>query len=74
MAGDMDTTTLQRLLPAETVARMIGVTGRWLRAECEAGRVPHFRDGRRIIVDRETVERLLIERANSAPSAMEASR
>jgi hypothetical protein len=63
----MDTDTVPRLLPAETVARMIGVTGRWLRSECESGRIPHLRDGRRIIVDRQTVERLLIERANSMP-------
>jgi len=59
----MESTTLPRLLPVETVARMNGLTGRWLRAECDAGRIPCLRDGRRIIVDRETVERILLDRA-----------
>lgn len=54
-----------RLIPIGAMARILGVTARWLRAEAEAGRIPSLRAGKRILVDRETVEAIMLERAKA---------
>ena len=38
----------------------------WLRAEADAGRLPHIKAGDRYLFDPETVERLLLDRARGA--------
>ena len=45
------------------MARRLRVTVRWLRAEAEAGRVPHLKAGKVILFNPETVEKVLLERA-----------
>lgn len=40
-----------------------GLTVTWLKAEAEAGRIPCFRAGRRLLFDADAVERALLERA-----------
>ena len=45
------------------MARRLRVTMKWLRAEAEEGRIPHLRAGRILLFDPETVERLLLKRA-----------
>ena len=52
-----------RPLPIARVARMLRVPVKWLRAEAEAGRIPHLRAGRAMLCDLETVERILLQRA-----------
>jgi hypothetical protein len=39
------------------------VPAAWLRAEADAGRLPHLRAGSAYLFDVDTVERLLLERA-----------
>lgn len=48
------------------MARRLRVPATWLRAEAEAGRIPHIRAGRALLFDAETVERLILERLRSA--------
>ena len=55
------------LYTAEMMARRLGVKARWLRAEAEAGRIPHLKAGDRILLDPAAVERVLLERARSKP-------
>jgi hypothetical protein len=55
--------TQTALLPLGQMARCLGVPAAWLRAEAEAGRVPHLKAGKALLFDSETVERLLLERA-----------
>jgi hypothetical protein len=40
-----------------------GLTQSWLKAEAEAGRIPYFRAGRRMLFDPEAVEQVLLKRA-----------
>lgn len=56
-------TTPTRPLKLSEMARALGVTGEWLRTECEAGRVPGLRAGRTYLFNREAVIRALSERA-----------
>ena len=51
------------LFPLRVMARRLFVPMRWLREEAENGRVPHLRAGRHLLFDPETVERVLLERA-----------
>jgi hypothetical protein len=51
------------LLPLGPMARLLGVTSRWLRAEAEAGRIPHLHADCTILFDADLVERVLAERA-----------
>jgi hypothetical protein len=50
-------------LPLYIVARRLGVPANWLRAEAEAGRVPHLKAGRRVLLNLDVVCNLLAERA-----------
>ena len=61
-------TTRSPLLPLAPMARLLGVTSRWLRAEAEAGRIPHLPAGNTILFDADLVERLLAERASQPVS------
>ena len=45
------------------MARRLRVPVKWLRAEAEAGRVPHLKADKVFLFDPETVERVLLERA-----------
>jgi hypothetical protein len=56
-------TTAPVLLPLNLMARRVRVPARWLRAEAEAGRVPHLRAGAVFLFDADTVIRVLTERA-----------
>jgi hypothetical protein len=50
-------------LPLGPMARIVGVPAAWLRAEAEAGRIPHLRAGKVLQFDPITVERTLLDRA-----------
>lgn len=56
--------TLPRLLPVSTLARLLGVPRQWLVDEADAGHLPCVRAGRRMLMDRETVEAILLQRAS----------
>ncbi|MCE7974270.1 MAG: DNA-binding protein [Leptolyngbya sp. PLA1] len=53
----------ERPLKLAEMARLLGVSVTWLRAEAERGALPHVKTDRGMLFDRATVERLLIERA-----------
>lgn len=54
------------LCDSRTLAGILRVPERWLRAEAEAGRLPHVRAGRAILFDRATIEGELRARASQA--------
>lgn len=56
-------TPSERPLKLSEMARLLGVSVTWLRAEAERGALPHVKTDRGMLFDRATVERLLIERA-----------
>lgn len=43
--------------------KRFGITVNWLKAEAEAGRIPCFRAGRKLLFDGEAVEQSLLLRA-----------
>ncbi len=51
------------------MARHLRVPVRWLKAEAEAGRIPHVKADAVLLFDPETVERVLLERAQAAAPA-----
>jgi hypothetical protein len=51
------------LLPLGPTARLLAVPSNWLRAEADAGRLPHLRAGSIYLFDVDEIERLLLERA-----------
>lgn len=53
----------ERPLKLSEMARLLGVSVTWLRAEAERGALPHIKTDRGMLFDRATVERLLTERA-----------
>jgi hypothetical protein len=61
--------TPSKLLPLGIMARRLRVPVRWLRAEAEAGRIPHLRADKVLLFDPETVERVLLEHARGAEVA-----
>jgi hypothetical protein len=48
------------------MARRLRVPATWLRAEAEAGRIPHLRAGRVLLFDPEAVERIVLNRLRQA--------
>lgn len=48
------------------MARRLRVPAKWLRAEAEAGRIPHLRAGNVLLFDPEAVERIVFERLRQA--------
>lgn len=57
------------LLPLQVMARRAFVPAAWLRAEAEAGRIPHLKAGCKLLFDPTTVERVLLERAQEQQEA-----
>lgn len=53
------------LLNDAKLARRLGVRAAWLRAEADAGQLPHVKAGDRYLFDPVTVERLLLGRARA---------
>ena len=53
----------QKLLPVGPMARRLHVPINWLRTEALEGRLPHVKAGTAILFDPETIERILLERA-----------
>ena len=54
-----------KLLAIGPTARRLRVTVRWLRAEAEAGRIPHLKADARLLFDVEAVEAALLKRARA---------
>ena len=67
----MNTATLPELVSDVDLARILGVTSRWLRSEADAGRLPCVQAERRLLFNRDTVERILSERASRERIAAE---
>jgi len=44
------------------MARCLRVPATWLRAEADAGRIPHLRAGSALLFDPEVVERIVLDR------------
>lgn len=55
----------ERPLKLAEMARLLGVSVSWLRAEAERGALPHIKTDRGMLFDRATVERRLAARAKS---------
>jgi hypothetical protein len=58
------------LLPLGQTARLLQVPAAWLRAEAEAGRLPHLKAGKALLFDVDSVEQILIERARMGGKAV----
>jgi len=54
---------IDRLIGLGAMATRAGVPRGWLRAEAEAGRIPHLRAGARLLFRVDLVERVLLARA-----------
>lgn len=52
----------QTLHPLGAAARALGVPQGWLRAEADAGRIPHLRAGSRLLFNVDLLKRALLER------------
>lgn len=50
------------------MARRLRVPATWLRAEADAGRIPHLRAGRVLLFDPEVVERIVLDRVRQSPT------
>lgn len=59
------------LAPLGAMARRLRVPARWLKAESDAGRIPHIRAGNQRLYNVPVVLRLLAERAGSQPTQAE---
>ena len=51
------------LVPLAVVARTLKIPAAWLKAETDAGRIPHLKAGRRLLFNPEAVQRCLVQRA-----------
>jgi len=58
--------TITELKPVGPAARILRVPARWLRAECEAGCLPHLKADQQILIHLPTVAAILEERAKAA--------
>lgn len=56
-----------KLLPTGPMARRLRVPAKWLKAEADAGRVPHVKADTAYLFAPEAVERSLLERASRPP-------
>ena len=54
---------MNRLMKTGPMARELGVTVAWLKAESDAGRIPHIKAGKRYLFEPEAVKKVLIDRA-----------
>ena len=50
------------------MARRAHVPAKWLRAEADAGRIPHLRAGSVLLFDPDVVERIVLDRLREASS------
>lgn len=62
---------INSIVPIGILARKLKVKSSWLRAEAEAGRLPHVKAGDTILFDPITIERVLLERARRKGAADE---
>jgi hypothetical protein len=60
-----------KLMNLAATARHLRVPAKWLRAEAEAGRIPHLRAGATLLFDPDAIEQLLLERVRCATKAGE---
>lgn len=60
---------MESLLTLPRLARHLGVTATWLRAEADAGRLPCLKAGRRYLFDPQAVEAVLLQRASKRSAA-----
>ncbi len=51
------------LLTIRQAAEQVNLPVRWLKAEAEAGRIPHLRIGRRLMFNLQAVRKALLDRA-----------
>lgn len=51
------------------MARRLRVPATWLRAEAEAGRMPHLRAGSALLFDPEVVERIVFDRLRESSTS-----
>jgi hypothetical protein len=58
-----------RLVLIGQAARRLRVPVKWLQAEAEAGRIPHLKAGRAILVDPDLVEQVLLQRVRDGQGA-----
>jgi excisionase family DNA binding protein len=61
----METTQLLTVLQ---LASAIRLPATWLKREAEAGRIPSLKVGRRLMFNKDAVERVLLERAAETPA------
>jgi excisionase family DNA binding protein len=54
-------------IPLRVAAGRLGVPISWLKAESQAGRIPHLKIGRSYRFNPDTVEQVLFERAAQGP-------
>ena len=59
----MTSTPDERPLKLSEMARTLGVSVTWLRAEANRGALPHVKADRGMLFDRATIEQMLSERA-----------
>lgn len=52
------------------LARRLRVPAKWLRAEADAGRIPHLRAGTALLFDPVAVERVLFDRLRELPAQL----
>jgi len=50
------------------MARQLRVPSTWLRAEAEAGRIPHLRAGSALLFDPDVVARIVFDRLRESPT------
>lgn len=62
-AVGMETNPPEKLLPAETVARRVGVPVAWLKREAREGRIPFLKAGRGRLFNERAVCAALAQRA-----------
>lgn len=61
----MNSANSETFLPLEPTATRLGVPTAWLRAETQAGRIPHIKAGKRLLFNIALVEQVLLGRAAS---------
>jgi len=61
---DMDHET--RLMATAALSRALAVPARWLKAEADAGRLPHLKAGSQYLFDEEAVRQELLRRASGS--------
>jgi hypothetical protein len=60
----MENENTLKLLPLAAMARKLHVPVKWLKAEAEAGRIPHLQADRVLLFNAEIVQSLITERAS----------